>query len=173
MQKIALFGYGSLLHSTSLARTIPKIFDAQLCELFGYKRIFDFKSHNRFHPTSGIYSCALNLQKDEKDMVNGVYFTFEEQYLPTLMLREMGYMLVDVEVVPIKGAKPLKAKACIAYDHIPYAYVKDCEIQKEYLDICLSGAKEWGEEFYKKFGGSTYIDERTLDKHNDFLHLFT
>ncbi|MFP4401785.1 MAG: gamma-glutamylcyclotransferase family protein [Candidatus Nanoarchaeia archaeon] len=151
---IYIFGYGSLLLESSLRRTCP---NAQIIETYivdGYKRVcnVEFETH-----------CAKNIEfcKDSTNFfVNGVIFKVsDEEEFNQLLIREKGYDIIQIshptlEVYTFSAKQNLNNR------------IYNTKRQKEYLQTCINGAKERGEEFHKLFLQSTFVDEKLLEEYD-------
>lgn len=153
-----IFGYGSLINIDSLKETVPDAQTITPCTLQGYVRVFDTTSSTRF-TRAGEPVSVLNIRPKENYFVNGVCFMVSEEYFASLQEREGAYDLKEV-LVEAEG-KELPAFVFIGKtDHKSFLF--EDEVQTEYLQICLDGAKRFGEEYYRTFLETTFIDGKNL-----------
>lgn len=151
---IYIFGYGSLLLESSLRRTCP---NAQIIEIYsikGYKRVCNVECETH---------CAKNIEFCEDSInsfVNGVIFKIiNEEELNQLLIREEGYEIIQIthptlEVYTFSAKENLKDR------------IYTTQRQREYLQTCINGAKEKGEEFYNQFLQTTFVDGILLEEYN-------
>ena len=120
-----------------------------------------------------VKGCAvLNVQPSEADWLNAVCYCYPAFDFATLDERERGYTRKSVPLSKVEGYQgrdlPDLQKV--------FMYLGRAEYQSrtilpnpDYLDICLEGAKKWGEGFYRDFLVSTHINNGTLLR--EYLHL--
>lgn len=165
-----IFGFGSLINSSSLLTTVSNAADIRPCYVKGFRRqfnLFDVISGNHTDPRlAGMSYCALDISaiSDTEAKVNGVLFAVDDDGLLSLIKRERGYELVDT----------------VAYDFETGEKIGDCQLfsackndgvydavspaQVRYLEICLEGTKQYGENFYRMFLDTTYVGDKLLSE---------
>jgi cation transport regulator ChaC len=165
-----IFGFGSLLSLDSLQASAPDVIDVLPAYIHGFKRDFSLWDPIGFSKTNldvaGIPFCALDLNPSlsSKVRVNGVVFTVSDSSFKDILEREREY-------------RPIKTNA---YDFISNEIIGECLLfsaaknngtyhfgsraQARYLQICLKGAEEHGEKFYKEFLETTFINGKPLSK---------
>ena len=158
--KILIFGYGSLINNKSLKKTLPKAEIIDTGILRGYKRVFGTKSTNRLTKNNRSIS-VLNIEKNPKYYLNGVIIEINENDQKDLGERESAYERKELKVITDKNQE-LNALVFIDNSGITLPYLKDEPIQKNYLNVCLKGAKSHGEKFHKEFLETTFIYNKNL-----------
>ena len=163
-----LFGYGSLMNSASRGSTSGKVTAAipvRLSAEFGYIREWNFRS-----PTSKL--TALGIRKrmpgEAGSTINGVIYPVEGGSIEKFDEREEGYTRVQIprRMIEAVGWMSLPEEGQI------WVYVPDgprgepgeglpypdafYPILQSYIDICVTGAMEYGDEFAVEFLETTY-----------------
>ena len=169
-----IFGYGSLINSLSRFQTNPDSKDAipvRLSADFGYVRCWNFHG-----PTSRL--TALGLRKTEKSEVsypiNGIIYPAGGEDMSLCDEREEGYYRVPVSwehVEPISWNALPDAGRSRLWMYVPeepgFPDI-DFPILQTYIDVCLTGCLEFGEDFAKEFLETTFawnqfwINDRVL-----------
>lgn len=152
-----IFAYGSLINAESRFQTIPKSKDAipvRISPEFGYFRMWNYQ---------GIRSrlTALGVQKvqDEGDglSMNGVIYPVDGDDMSLYDKREEGYYRAEVpwELVTVLSWKNLpdfsKSKLWMYVPEKSKPANIDYPIVQSYIDVCLTGCNEYGEEFAREF----------------------
>lgn len=145
------------MDSDSLNGTVPDASIIGSTLLKGYKRIFDFKSPHRHNEKTNIFSCVLNIKKDENYNINGVLINLSDNNFKDLLYRERGY---EMECITVSD--DIEANTFIVRDHEPYSYVYNDSAQEEYLSLCLNAAKMFGDDFFENFINTTFVGENTI-----------
>ena len=125
MQKIYVFGYGSLMNPHSLARTLPTKRHAHTATLSGYKR--------KVNAPVGDY-LYMNIVESDDAVIEGVLIEVSKEELTKLEEREVGYDRYDVTNrlnISVNG----RVFAFIAPDQ----HHADKKILRSYLHTCLLG----------------------------------
>lgn len=168
MKHRKIFGFGSLLSTSSLKTTVPDAFNVKPAYIQGFIREFNFWDSLGFTETeldvAGIPFCAVDVKAtpDKNMRVNGVVFTVGEMYFDRLLKREEGYGLVSVPAYDFFSSEELGEvlvfSAC--KDNGTYDFSSDA--QRRYLKKCLAGASQYGTEFYNEFLQTTFINGKAL-----------
>lgn len=126
-----VFGYGSLMNPTSLAKTstTAKIIDR--IALRGYQR-----KANAVH--EAFPEVAMNIVPNPAFSVTGVLVDFPETDFPALETRETGYTMVDITNA-VSGSYDTPVYTFIAPNVSEYH--GKC-IAQEYLNVCLGGVPD-------------------------------
>ena len=171
-----IFGYGSLINAVSRFQTMPKSKDAipvRISQECGYYRIWNFRG-----TTSKL--TALGIQKADDPIsglaMNGVIYPVDCDDMSLCDQREAGYCRVEV---------PWELVTCLSWEKLPDAqktnlwmYVPekpeqpsiDYPILQSYVDVCITGCLEYGEEFAREFLETTlgwnqfWINDRLLPR---------
>ncbi|HEX5798296.1 MAG TPA: gamma-glutamylcyclotransferase [Candidatus Saccharimonadales bacterium] len=165
-----IFGFGSLINTDSLRSTVLEVSDIKPAYVNGFMRRFNlwndlgFRTYNPGY--MGIPHCVLDVEKisDSKSRVNGIAFKVSESQLDKLKNREEGYKLVKTTVYEFKTNKKLGDCHLFSACKNNGKYEFESRVQRKYLEICMEGAKKFGDEFYQEFLDTTYIDDTPLSK---------
>ena len=153
-----IFGYGSLINSTSRNSTVGKIVSAipvRVSAAFGYIRAWDDRS------SSGFISLGLRKPREgeKASTINGVLYPVGGGDIAKYDIRERGYRRVEVprddieaiswQLLPASGRIwvyiPVKA------DGEPGVGLPGASAQfpllESYVDVVVEGALEYGETF--------------------------
>ncbi len=170
-----VFGYGSLINSSSLWSTVPNAFDLKPAFIKGYMRDFSVHASLGFTDTNldmpVIPFCALGIKKaaKNKDIVNGIVFDLNKNDLEKLKHREIDYSLEITTAYDFFNPwKSIGKVYVFISNNNSGIFDINSKVQKRYLDICLSGAKEYGENFYDTFINTTYLNNQKL---SDFIKI--
>jgi cation transport regulator ChaC len=112
----------------------------------------------------------LNIVSCDDVQLNGVVFEVSEEYFLNLAKREGAYKSVPV-AVQLDDAQERQAFVFVGLNERKQEFLFDDPTQISYLQICLSGARELGNHFYKTFLDTTYIDDLKLDRVSKLTHL--
>lgn len=163
-----VFGFGSLINQGSLRLTAPGAFDVQPSYIQGFKRNFSVWDPIGWTKTNqhlqGIPFAALDIQatSQKQALVNGVVFKVSESDFAHLVEREREYTTLTTIAFNFADATKLGECTVFSAGKNNGSYVFDCEAQTEYLDLCLEGAEQFGEEFYQTFLDTTFIGNQQL-----------
>lgn len=158
---IKIFGYGSLINLRSLQETVPGAESVVPVVLKDYIRIFDTESTTRF-TNDNTPICVLNIQEDSQNHINGVCFEVSQTYFDAVVEREGAYEAREVTVKSFSSPEEFTAFAFIGKTEKKQDFLFDDPVQKHYLQICLDGAKDFGEDFYQMFLETTQINNKKL-----------
>lgn len=153
--KIMIFGYGSLLSEESLKRTAPNSKIVSIGILKNYMRIFN-------KPAKNETIAALNIVKSKGNFVNGVVIELHKEDFFNLVSREFRYDMILVQVQTSIGQ--VEAYTFSYNQGDEREFLESSYGQIKYLEVCIRGAKQRGEEFYKQFLETTLIKETILPK---------
>lgn len=163
-----IFGYGSLLQPASLRATVPSAKNLRPVYIKGVRREFTLWDVVGWTETNldlaGIPFCAVDVHpvSDDKSHVNGITFEVSEEELPALLKREEGYKLIETTAYDFHTDKPVGPCMVFSANIHTGEYDFNSAAQKRYLDVCLEGAKLYGEKFYDMFCNTTYIGDRLI-----------
>ena len=167
--KIKIFGYGSLINLHSLNKTLPEVTCVTPAILKDYIRIFDTKSTTRF-TQDNVAISVLNFKESPNNFMNGVFFDVSKKYFQSLTEREGAYKAKEVTIETSNGKEKFNAIVFIGENN-KQDYLFDDFHQNNYLQICINGAKDFGEDFYKTFLDTTLINNKKLSKIREIEHL--
>ncbi len=168
MKTKLIFGFGSLINTKSLLGTAPHASDIRPCYVKGFRRDFSVWAKAGWSTTNldlaGIPFCALDIQENSNpDMrVNGVVFTVNKDDFVKLKDRECEYELTETVVYDFKSNEPIGKCQVFSACKNNGNYDFKSPSQTRYLEICLEGAKQYGEDFYQMFLDTTFIGDKRL-----------
>lgn len=166
---VGVIGYGSLLSldelvpflETDASRVVP-------VRVEGFRRLFNEESVWRVRASEGDDEerAVLNAVRDEGCSMNAVLVpdVSAEEY-EALRVRESGYRMVEVEDDEIEPYADEE-------DEFPEGVEDDIVLVPtgreervdddllpipEYVEICLEGARHWGDGFHEEFVRTTYV----------------
>lgn len=155
---VGIIVYGSLLNSAELADHDLSTEHVVPVKVRGYKRLFNQKPSWRIG--TGDHIGVLNVECASEAWINAIclYIPYEEQNV--FASRESGYIREEIHI----NAITCYSGFCMIEDVSYYIYRgKEEKLGKnilpnhEYLDICIQGAEEWGEDFMREFFTTTHL----------------
>ena len=169
-----IFGFGSLINSLSRFQTNPGSKDAvpvTISPEFGYVRCWNF------HGTTSLLT-ALGVRKLEKgemgSRINGIVYPADAEDMSLCDEREEGYVRVPVPweyVEPLSWfalPDPSQTRLWMYVPELSEPPSREYPILQTYIDVCLSGCLEFGEDFAEAFlettfgWGQFWINDRVL-----------
>jgi hypothetical protein len=160
---LGIITYGSLINHQETAGMKTPPASIIPVKLSTFKR--SFNQQPAWRKNSGKHSAVLNVQADEPNWFNGVCYCFYAFDFTALDNRERGYLRVAVHLDRIsnyQGHSLPELEELFLYQG-KREYQNDTLLPNpDYLDICLTGAKYWGEEFYRDFLDTTHINNGIL-----------
>lgn len=160
----ALIVYGSLINESELIQYGFPLDSTYLVVVQGFKRIFSQEPSWRLD--QGEQRAVLNVISSEQHWLNALLISgLNESFLVDVDKREQGYDRIRVA--------PSHLRAYYSHHTAPVPqdiYIHSGKRDKQsdsilpntsYLDICLEGAKRWGEDFYTDFLDSTFVSNDT------------
>jgi hypothetical protein len=153
---IGILAYGSLIHPEEFSR--KEIVDVIPVKVRGFKRLFNQKPSWR--KGEGNRIGVLNVEHSHEHTINAVCLCFESEHPDELNSRESGYTQLQVISEHIEcypGHALPEAIECYLFMGKEEMKRHDILPNCDYLQICMSGAKEWGEHFYEEFVETTYL----------------
>lgn len=159
-----VFGYGSLLNENSLKKTVPNASNIKPVILRGFIRVFNAKC-GRICNCKNTNVAALNIEKSEiNDFINGIVFEMDELHFDELLKREEGYELIEIDIESYEGERFRAVTFRYPHFEAEYDFLFDSEVQMSYYNLCLDGAKSFGDDFYRDFLETTFIGKKKLVK---------
>jgi hypothetical protein len=162
---VGIIGYGSLLSPDELVPFLET--DASRVtpvRVEGFQRVFDQESVWRAKVTEGgeDEAAVLNAVRDEGSSMNAVLVPdLSKDEYEALRVRESGYRMVEVEDESIESYGAGEDDSLPEDDVvlIPTGNrVNDSLLPiPEYVEICLEGARHWGDGFRDEFLRTTYV----------------
>jgi len=164
---VGIVGYGSLLSLDELVpfletdgkRVVP-------VRVEGFRRVFNQESVWRAEVTEGgeKESAVLNAVRDDGGAMNGVLVPdLSAQEYEALRVRESGYRMVEVETEDIEPYADGEFSDLPDSDVVLVPTGKEERVDDdllpipEYVEICLEGARHWGDGFRDEFLRTTYV----------------
>ena len=160
---LGIIAYGSLINPQEAESLgAPPVHIIPL-KLDTFKR--SFNQQPAWRKSSSENSAVLNVSRSKQNWLNAVCYCFDDFDFTALDKRERGYSRTAVQHDKI---------SCYQGHNLPELkefsiYLGKAEYQSDtilpnldYLDICLNGAKNWGEDFYRDFLNTTYINSEIL-----------
>jgi cation transport regulator ChaC len=168
MDTITIFGFGSLINLESLKATAPDAFGIRACYIKGFRRDFSLWNPIGWHKTNldlaGEAFCALDVKShsEPEARVNGIIFRVSEASYKRLIKRERGYSLVKTTAYCFESDEKVGECFVFSANKNDGTYNFDSKAQQRYLEVCLEGARLYGEPFYREFLDRAFIDGRQL-----------
>ena len=153
--------YGSLI-SKKEHSALDVIEEALPVRVEGFKRVFNQEA--TWRKGSGRNRAVLNVMRSKENWFNGILLTgFEMRDLEALDERERGYERIEIEKGLIEFYDhPAEPRGRI-WTYTGKRIRSDIMPIPSYLDLCIEGAREWGDRFYRDFLDTTFLsDGRTL-----------
>jgi len=152
-----IFAYGSLINQVSLRKTVPEARNIMPAKTFGLQRVFNLASHHRFDPEKNCPICVLNIaEANSNSILNGTCFEMDEVSLQRILQRESGYDFCKIKACHYQDDdQTFEAFYFRAHQFDPYQYLSKSVIQQHYLNLCLQGCREYGDDFIADFKKST------------------
>lgn len=158
----SLIVYGSLLNKHELGRQGFKLGDVNPVIISGFKRVFNQEPSWR----TGVAQerAVLSVVKSDSYWLNGILISnLPESLILKLDERERGYDRIEIGSIHVRMYKDTKGLTTAGKI---YMYIGRPEKQNpvilpnsSYLNICLEGAKQWGQDFYQDFLDTTYLNK--------------
>ena len=152
-----LIVYGSLINKEELLKEGIVLDNVETVKVFGYRRVFNQEPSYRFLDSKN--RAVLNIIKDEAYWFNAILIKeLSDKYFEALDVREKGYqrITIDVETYTKKVIKN-----CFVYSGKEEKRSLTILPNKEYLKLCLEGAKSFGELFYFDYLKTTYQNDKS------------
>ena len=152
-----IFAYGSLINQASLRKTVPEARNIMPAKTYGLQRVFNLQSNYRFDPEHNSPVCVLNIAEANADcLLNGTCFEMDEVFLDNILEREKGYDFCRLKAYDYtEEGQAFEAYYFRAKQFTPYLYLSKSSVQQHYLNLCLQGSREYGDDFLADFKSST------------------
>ena len=159
MEKIGILGYGSLINSQSASRTLKRellVADLHEAILYNYRRSWTYWAYvHSVYLDSLVKGVFLNVEYDQKAMINGVIFKVNNEELEYLKSREKNYDCVDVTTNVKLNDSSIKFDKVFTFVGNESNQINLTEINlfifKKYIAIVEEGVKDFGTEFSELF----------------------
>ena len=160
---IGVIGYGSLVNLAQHNQQERQLVDTVPIKFRSYKRIFNQRP--AWREKNAIHSAVLNVHYSEPDWLNAVCYCYSNFDFTDLDQRERGYsrMALTRQNITCYRGRSLPDLSAL-YIYIGKTEHHDATLlpNPDYLQICLKGAKSWGDEFYRDFLSTTHINNGIL-----------
>lgn len=166
--------YGSLIDLEQRQKHSSLFADAHPVVVRGYRRVF--AQEPSWRKGNNEHRAVLTVVRSDHDFFNGLLVKLRaESDFCKLDNRERGYERIAIAssqiacLVDISRSTSLELARLQLAGEQTYLYVGKPEKKnnnilpnKDYLEICLRGAKYYGKTFYEQFLQTTYVGEVTL-----------
>ena len=174
----AIVAYGSLINQEQLCARSYSLARAHPVVVNGYRRVFN--QEPSWRKGAHEHRAVLNLMHSDQDCFNGLLVALrDDSDFLALDERERGYSRTLVAPSQLVCSADILRSVYSEFSNgQTYVYLgkpekrnDDILPNKDYLNLCLCGAKYWGEAFYEQFLQTTYVGESTLKQllRNDIL----
>jgi len=177
MDKLIIFGFGSLINLESLEATVPDVYDIQPAYIKGFRRDFSVWDSVGWTETNldvaGEAMCALDVKasSDLNSRVNGITFRLGQSSYKRLIEREGNYRLVKTIAYNFESGEEIGECFMFSANKNNGTYDFKSKAQKRYLEICLESARQYGERYYHEFLSSTFLGSKRLDEFPELLKI--
>ena len=167
MTNISLLVYGSLINKDELKKENISLENCIPVKVKDLKR--EFTQEPTFRKIDSINRAVLSVKENPDSFINAILINkVKRTHIENLDIRESGYYKYEVSLEKIDFKYTNNS---IELDEV-YIYMGKKEKRNEeilphldYLQLCLHGAKDWGEEFYKDFIKTTFVQNEALKLH--------
>lgn len=166
----AIIVYGSLLNREQLHQKPHLFASAYPVSVKGYRRVFN--QEPSWREGDDKYRAVLNVMKSDQAVFNGLLVRLQDgSNFHQLDERERGYHRIAITQAQLTSFSSSssentsfvnKSEPIFIYVGKPEKQNDDLLPNKSYLELCLCGAKHWGEEFHEQFLQTTYVGGLTL-----------
>ncbi|MCP4971564.1 MAG: gamma-glutamylcyclotransferase [Arcobacter sp.] len=147
--------YGSLLNKKELLKENVSLKNIECVKVYGYKRIFNQEPSYRL--LNSLNRSVLNIEENKESWFNALVIkNISIEYINTLDKREKGYNKVFIKDGNVKTYDNNDLFDCIVYKGKQTKRNDKILPNFDYLNICLNGAKDLGNSFFKDFLKTTY-----------------
>lgn len=164
-----IIAYGSLINKNQLSKQSHLLSTVGPVWVKGYKRIFN--QEPSWRQGLGKQRAVLNIEPSEQDYFNGILVEVKaEKDIRELDKRERGYVRTLIPESQLYSSMAHSTESTHpSHVDLLYVYVGKPDKQnnnilpnKDYLEICLKGTKQWSDECYEQFLQTTYVGTHTL-----------
>ena len=156
---LGIITYGSLINTQEVEKLREHPTHVIPIKLETFKR--SFNQRPAWRKSTGEHSAVLNVETSAQNWLNAVCYCYTDFDFTTLDDRERGYSRTAVQPDKISYYQghnlPELEKVSIYLGKTEYLS-NTLLPNPDYLDICLRGAKNWGEDFYYDFLNTTHIN---------------
>lgn len=164
MHIVSLLVYGSLINKNQLLNNDIKILKYTPVLVNGFKR--EFTQEPSWRKSTSINRAVLNVKENDQYSTNALLIDIYKDDIKVLDKREIGYNRLKVSSDKIEFKYDLitkiKNKDVFIYTGKEEKYNNLILPNLEYMDICLKGAENWNQSFYKDFINNTFVQDEVL-----------
>jgi hypothetical protein len=182
-ESVEFIGYGTLINKVSASRSMSGASERKPVNAFGVRRVFNFVLEDKnYADHGGLYRrsefenhvATLNIQETGKseDIVNGVLMQVSNNDVDGLAEREAGYDIISVVYSLVESPQTV-SRAYIftarqGSSDIGHRVRNDVLPNESSLETCLSGARDYGEEFLDTWIRHCYLADGSRLLANDY-----
>ena len=160
-----LIAYGSLMSVAELNRQRFPSIDPAPITVTGFRR--SFSQEPSWRQGSGKHRGVLTVAMNAEASFNAILISkVSESDLTTLDHRERGYDRVSVQPSLIRafggGQRISDQDEAFLYIGKRERFNSDLKPNADYLNLCVTAARDWGQEFRAAFLRSTFVSETQL-----------
>ncbi len=160
---LGIIAYGSLINPQETKKQVEQPTHTIPIKLKSFKR--SFNQQPAWRDKLGAHSAVLNIQASEQNWLNAICFCYAKFDFKTLDNRERGYSRMSIPIDKINSYQGYNLpKLKDAFVYLGKKNYEDNGLlpNPDYLGICMAGAKNWGEDFYRDFLNTTHISNGIL-----------
>lgn len=162
-----LMAYGSLIHPDETLRHAFEVTNRIPVKVKDYRRLFNQKV--TFRKSVGNRAAVLNISEEKNMWINGILLEgFHANFHDEIDAREAGYdrLVIPPENISYYDKNLNLSLPCYIYRGKQGAQDDSLFPIDDYLDLCLEGAKTYGEDFFEDFVHTTWVTgNRRLDSY--------
>jgi hypothetical protein len=166
---LGIIAYGSLINPQETEGQMDQHQHIIPIRLKAFKR--SFNQRPAWRNSTSEHSAVLNVETSEQDWLNAVCYCFAAFDFSDLDNRERGYSRTAVQLDKIssyQGHNLPDLEEVFIYLGRAVHQSSTLLPNPDYLDICLMGAKNWGEDFFRDFLHTTHINNGILLR--EYIH---
>ena len=160
---LAIVGYGSLINLGEGHHQKQHLVEAVPVKLKLFKRCFNPRP--TWRRTGARASAVLNAQDSVTSWLNAICYCYRTFDFTALDERERGYTRIRTTAENLSCYQGYRLPQEIdIFIYLGKEGGQDGALlpNSDYLEVCLSGAKSWGDEFYNDFLSTTHINNGLL-----------
>jgi len=164
MSNISLLVYGSLINKHELQKENILLENCMPVFIKGLKR--EFNQEPTYRKIDSINRAVLSVKEESSSYINAILISnVKKSHIENLDIRESGYFKYQVnkEKIEFKYTNEItELGEVFIYMGRDIKRNENIFPNKSYLELCLNGAKHWGEEFYEDFVQTTFVQNDSL-----------
>jgi len=160
MTRKYIFGYGSLIHPQSIARTLDREISQDeliIKKLHGFVRSWQLVDHvvMKNNPDEQVEAVFLDITPMKNRWVNGVLFEVNDKELERFDQREKNYSRVNITDFMNNDYQDVLVYTYIGKNNYLISNFSNPNIMKKYMSTVENGLKFWNNDFVSDFKAST------------------